>query len=442
MPLWLNAGLVGIFALLVWRMAKDNACALMPIASISLVLAWQGISIAYLESGVYSPELMLTSHPTGGTARYVGAIVSFLGVYWIVFRTMVSRRWLAQCSCPPERMERAARLALPIILLTLAATFVLLCYAPREAIDSRSKFLLENPVLMRDRLLDYQPYLALILGFATGITQRAGTRALGYSTLLLMLLVLYLYGNKFSGITETFFLFSMPFVALLKMYPVDRRVWGVTARRQGLLVTAALLIAVTEGQVREIKYLQSTGGEGGYLLERVFILQGGIWWITDDQAVNGVYQPGLREFAEFVRGEHYFQDSSLMYLMTRAIGYDLTYKIFMFDDSLFTGTFPAIFYEIGGRGGPVLFSALTGLIVAVAAGYATRKILRGQALLALLACGIFLPLDNLASAAEFTPLLSLGLLAKFGLVLLVESMTLMRSFARISTPGDPVAETI
>jgi len=85
---------------------------------------------------------------------------------------------------------------------------------------------------------------------------------------------------------------------------------------------------------------------------------------------------------------------------------------------------------------------LTGLIVALAAGYATRKILRGQALLALLACGIFLPLDNLASAAEFTPLLSLGLLAKFGLVLLIESMTLMRSFPRLSLLGDPVAETV
>jgi hypothetical protein len=199
-------------------------------------------------------------------------------------------------------------------------------------------------------------------------------------------------------------------------------------RRQILIGTAVLLLIITGGLLRQIQYLQSSGSETAgiqYIAERVFVLQGGIWWNTDNSAVHGLYQPGFKEFADFVRGEGYFTGSSLKYLMSRAIGYDLTNKIFTIDNALFTGTFPAIFYEIGGRFGPVLFGALSGAIIAVFAGYATRKVLQGQVLLTIVALGIYLPISNIAAAAEFTPLASLGLLAKIGVVACLELRNLM-----------------
>ena len=424
----LNIALVGIFVALAWRMYKDNSYALMPVASVALILTWQGLSVAYLETGVYSPELMLTTYQTGATLRYVLAIVSFLLSYWLVFRWLVSHRWIAVQKCSMRRLESAERFALPLLVICLIAIVVLLGYAPRGEFDSRSKYLVENPIYLRDRLLDFEPYIALILGYATGVTSSTRIRLLGYFSLLLMLLMLYLYGNKFSAISETAFFFCMPFVALANFRPMDRRVFGLTMRRQILIGTAVLLLIITGGLLRQIQYLQSSGSETAgvqYIAERVFVLQGGIWWNTDNSAIDGVYQPGFKEFAEFVRGEGYFKGSSLKYLMSRAIGYDLTNRIFTVDNALFTGTFPAIFYEIGGRFGPVLFGTLSGAIIAVFAGYATRKVLQGQVLMTIVALGIYLPISNIASAAEFTPLASLGLLAKIGLVACLELRNLM-----------------
>jgi hypothetical protein len=438
MALPLNIALLGIFVAILWRMYKDTPYALMPIASIVLVLTWQGVSVAYLETGVYSPELMLATHRTGATLRYVAAISSFVLAYWVVFRGMLSRRWLAGHQSDVRSLEKADRLAAPLILIGLGAMVALLAWAPRGDIASRSQFLVQNPVYLRDRLLDYQPYLALILGYATGVALKARTRILGYMTLLLMLTVLYLYGNKFSGITEAFVFFCVPFVALVKFRPMDRSVFGLSVKRQALIATMALTMLVVAGLVRQIQYFQIMGSEktgAQYLAERVFVLQGGIWWNTDNSAIHGLYEPGFKQFIHFVQEEKYFPDSSLMYLMTRAIGYDLTYKIFTFDNSLFTGAFPAIFYEIGGRYGPIVFSGLTGAIIALSAGYVARKILLGQVLLALVAFGIYLPFSNLASAAEFTPLLSFGLLAKFAIIGFIELFNLVGTLAEAAKPS-------
>jgi hypothetical protein len=236
-----NIALIGIFVVLVLLMYKGTPYALMPVASIALVLVWQGVSVAYLETGAYSPELMLATYWTGATLRYVLAIVSFLLAYWAVFRLIVSRSWIKAHQGNALSLTNAERFAAPLIFACLIGILVLLCYAPRGAIDSRSKFLVENPVFLRDLLLGYQPYLTLVLGYATGITSKPRTRLLGYVSLLLMLSVLYLYGNKFSAVVETFFFFFLPFLALLKFRPFDRSLFGWTMRRQVAAACAVLI---------------------------------------------------------------------------------------------------------------------------------------------------------------------------------------------------------
>jgi hypothetical protein len=430
MSLLFNFALVGLLAVIAWLMFRDSPCALLPIASITLVLVWQGTSIAYLESGAYSPELMLATYSTGATLRYAIAVGIFLLAYWFTFRSLMSPRWLAARKNAEQRLQRAERFAMPMIMACLLLIVVLLAYAPRATVDSRSKFLVENPIFLRDQILNYQPYFTLILGYATGITSRSRVRAFGYLILFLLLLTLFLYGNKFSGILESFFFFCMPFLALTKLRPMDRVVFGLTVRKQILVAVAGMAVLISAGLFRQLQYARQTGAESAgtaYLTERVFVLQGGIWWNTDNLAIHGLYKPGFREFLDFTRGENYYSDSSLMYLMTRAIGYDLTYKVFMIDDSLFTGTFPAIFYEIGGRLGPPVLCAFSGIFIAILAAYLTRKILSGQALLVVVAAGLFVPLSNIASAAEFTPLLSLGLLAKFCILVLLEINSFLES---------------
>lgn len=438
MAFWFHLALMAAFASLAWRVFRDNAYTLMPIASITLVLLWQGISVAYLEKGVYSPELMITTYATGATVRYFFAVCSFLLAYWLTFRRVVPQGWVVQLNAESGRTEAAARSAKLMIAVCALLIGILLWYAPRGSIDSRSKFLVENPVYLRDTLLDYLPFIALVLGFASGVARTPKVRGFAYSIFLLMLVMLVMYGNKFSAITEEFFLYCTPYVALARAYPFDRRVLGLTVKRQVLLVTAFLLVAIGIGIVKQIRYLDAThsaNGGTGYLAQRVFVLQGGIFWKTDNDIVHGIYQPGLRQFAEFVKESNYHLDASLMYLMTRAIGYDLTQKIMNIDDSLFTGTFPSIFYVIGGRYGPVILCGLVGLIIGLSAGYMTRKVMRAQMLRALIAFSLFLPLVNLASAAEFTTLLSFGFLAKVVLVGLIELYQMVRALGNPERTG-------
>ncbi len=422
-------------------MAWKSTHAFFPLGSILIVLVWQGISVAYLEVGAYSPELMVETHRSGATFRYVIAICNFILAYWITMRFIVSPAWLGRMDRFEERMVQAARWALPLILASLAAVLLLLLKAPREAVDSRSQYLMLNPDLLRDTLLTYQPLTTLVLGIGTGLARNEKVRTVGICTFIAMIVTMYVYGNKFSEIAETLFYFCTPLAALMRFYPMDRRILGMNLRRQALVIGTIFCFAVTSGIIRQANYLSTTGADAQgsqYLMERVFILQGGIFWSTDNDAIHGKYQPGLREFATFVRDVDYHQDSSLMYLMSRAIGYDLTYKIFTIDNSLFTGAFPAIFYVIGGRYGPFYLCLVIGAGIALITGYCIRKLLSGQVALAIVAFSVFLPIQSLASGAEFTPLLSKGLAAKLVILVVLEAYEMHKRAVKAESPKEAV----
>ncbi len=430
MEFWLDIAAIAALVLLIVCMTRKNPVAFFPIGSVLLVLVWGGISVAYLETGTYAPELMLETHRTGATFRFVLAIALFVLAYWAVFRALLNRKWMSRLDGESARLRSAARLALPMILTALAATLLLAIFVPRETIDSRSQYLLNNPNFLRDKLLAYLPLVTLILGMGCGLARTVRTRSLGYATALLILVVLYLFGNKFSEITEAFFLFCIPLVAMIHAYPMDRSVFGLNQRRQILVAGCALLVLVSMGILRQSNHLQSTYADSNgmqYLFQRIFIAQGGIYWYTDNEIIHEPSQPRLTEFIQFVRDEKYFKNSSLMYLMSQAIGYDPTRKIFTIDNSLFTGAFPSIFFIVGGRYGPFFLCPLTGAIVAAVTAYSLRKMLQGQLLLAILAFSVFVPVQSFASGAEFTGFFTLGMAAKLFLLLTAETYLLSRS---------------
>lgn len=430
MELWLDIAAIAGLVLLIARMIWKNPVAFFPIGSILLVQIWESISVAYLETGTYTPELLLETHRTGATFRFVFAIALFVLAYWATFRALLNRNWKSRLNAQSAKLNSATRLALPMILAALAATLLLAVFVPREAVDLRSRYLHDHPNFLRDELLAYLPTVTLILGLGCGLARTARARILGYTTMLLILTVLYLFGNKFSEITESFFLFCIPLVACIHFYPMDRKVFGMSLRRQMLFAGCAVLALVTMGVLRQINQAQlassDTQGEE-YLMQRVFIAQGGIYWFTDNQIVHGASQPRLAEFLQFVRDENYSKNSSLMYLMSLAIGYDLTWKIFTINNSLFTGAFPSIFFIIGGRYGPFFLCPLVGVIVGAITAYSLRKMLQGQLLLAVLAFSIFAPVQGFASSAEFTGFLSWGFATKLFLLLTAEAYLFSRA---------------
>ena len=73
-------------------MYKINIYSLPPILSALLGFFSAGVSVAYLETGTYSSELMMNTGPTGATARYILSICGFLIFYFFVFNLIVNKK--------------------------------------------------------------------------------------------------------------------------------------------------------------------------------------------------------------------------------------------------------------------------------------------------------------------------------------------------------------
>jgi hypothetical protein len=413
----INFASAGVILLLLWRIGRDNRFAVIPIFLPFLILIWEVVSVAYLELGAYSPELQFTTRQTGATLRLVFALSCFLMAYWLVFRAIVSRKWLAQMPNDTGGSDNVEALAWWMTAAAIATAFLLLANIPPGVLESRSRALVEHPSFLRDKLLAYHPIVGLVLGFAAGVTARSRTRLLSYAGFALHLLTLYLYGNKFSGLLAFVFPFALSFLPLVYRLDRERTVFGLGIGVQVAIASTFVAAMIGMGIYRYFIILESAAH--GYVMTRVFVLQGGMWWFTDYTATHGSYLPGPRSLIDFTVAQNFHPNSGLMYLMTRAIGWNLTKKIFFVDVSLYTGTFPSLFYVLGAAGPPSL-CAFLGVVIGSVSAYLTRKILRLQLWRMLLALTLFLPVFSLLDPGEFTQLYSIAFPVKLAAILLAE----------------------
>ena len=122
---------VPIFIL--YRMFKDNFYSVFPIVIPFISVISIGISVAYLETGVYSSELLLTTRQTGGTVRYVLAISAFLLAYWFIFRLIVSKKWIAYQKKVSQKKHRNEIINKFIVIIGIGIAILLLSYVPKNA---------------------------------------------------------------------------------------------------------------------------------------------------------------------------------------------------------------------------------------------------------------------------------------------------------------------
>lgn len=417
MLVFISCAAIGFLVWFMWRMYRSHPYSIYPILFPCIILVWEGVSVAFLESGVYSPELYITTRWTGATLRYVAALFTFLGAYWIVFHFMVSGKWRERVTkSAPEEAPELVNWA--ICALGLATGLVLLYYMPSGPVESKSKYIVENPQAIRDFVLKYMPFIGFALGFAAANTRNLACRFATYASAVCILGSLVLFGNKFSGLISFFAPMFLTYAAIATFAPAERKLFGLNQKQQAWAGAAALVGIMAFSMAKYLAVADLAGMD--YLIERVFILQGGIWWYTDYQAFFGSYHPGFDAFVEFSRQHDYHKNSSLMYLMSRAIGYDLTYKIFFVDISLYTGAFPAVFYELFGKTGPVVAGAVAGAATGICNAYLVRKILRRQFILAMVAFSLYLPIMSVMDGGEFTQLFSYTLLVKLLVLLIIE----------------------
>jgi hypothetical protein len=201
---------------------------------------------------------------------------------------------------------------------------------------------------------------------------------------------------------------------------MKRPVFGVGLRGQSIFATFFMLFLFAAGIYR---YVSRAGFDiKEYLINRLLVLQGGLWWFTDFNATHGLCQSGMQGFTDFIKSIDYDRNLSLIYLMTKAIGEELTHKIVFIHHNLYTGAFPAIFYEIGGITGPVFFSFLSGIIIALISGYLIRKLIKRQLILVLVAFYIYIPVISILESGEFTHLFSIKTIIKLLTLFWLESV--------------------
>ncbi len=429
--LLLNFLAVGVIPYLLWRMYRSNPYSVLPIIFPVIMLIWQGLSVAYLETGVYSPELLQITQYTAGTLRFVAAIGIFLAAYWFVFERIVSGRMARLKTNNIVIRLTNERFNIVVVLVAGIAGIVLLNGAPSGIVLSRSLYLVENPSFARDLIFKYLPVITFLLGLAAGATRKQTTRSTCFAVLFFHLYILFLYGNKFSGLYGVVSFFVISFVSVTLLIPMQRPVFWVSLRVLVLVALALFCGLITIGISKYIAIDDLVAKE--YLFDRLLILQGGIWWHTDYLANYGTDHPGMEGFLSFMTSVDFHPNTSLMYLMTRAIGHDLTYKIFFLHGSLFTGAFPAIFYEFFGLPSLILFSALSGMGIALISGYMVRKLLKGQLLSLVVAFSLYLPIIIVLDAGEFLQLFSVNFAVKVYALLFVESIYVVNKQICLST---------
>ncbi len=411
-------------------LARKVPFALPALAPVFLFTLWQAVSSAHLESGVYSFELFTRTYATGATWRLVTAFAALILCYWIPFHLYKSPR----ASGSDEGSSGQARLLSPALVAALAcAALIVLWYAPSGPVSSRNQFIAETHSPIRDMVFKYLPLLAFGGGISAALSKNIPLTAAAYASALLSVFSMTRFGHKFSGLLDLLFPFSIPVLIMVFRRTGDKRYIRVLL----LLLSSLLFFSAALSRTAFSSYLDMrregwmemrprlSGASNlevtlNYIKDRVFVLQGGLWWATDRNIITRGERYGLDAMLDYA-GK--MTDKSLApsnaFITEKAIGKEKT-EYLLERYTQYTAAAPAVFYAMAGPAGPVLMYSLSGLILGLASLYICRKIFQAHILRALIAFTLFIPVQNFILAGEPGRLSPRNLAVKALLLLVLE----------------------
>ena len=192
----------------------------------------------------------------------------------------------------------------------------------------------------------YSYYLSVVffLGILLSKTIENGYRKyFVLSQIILVFILTILEGNKFSRIFDISLLLLIAPVVLQKLNNISRK-----AIIKIFLVVSVFFISLVSYHSVIYNYVLSTSESGtilGYLTQRIFVLQGGIWW----KSYNIVITNGIFDFSHLqVEIQNLYSNvqgyTGLKYLMLYTSEGDLVAKLLEKDNGFeYSGASPAIF---------------------------------------------------------------------------------------------------
>ena len=398
-------------------MYKKNIYSLPPILSALLGFFSAGVSVAYLETGTYSSELMMNTGPTGATARYILSICGFLIVYFFVFNLIVNKKWINNQKKTINTNNNDEIFYKVVSLSALGFAISFLSCIPQQIVESRNLYLIDHPNLVRDLIFKYLPFIALYLGLAAGFTKKIFTKLIAYMSLFLILISIYFFGHKASALFSFICTFTISFLVISIPTLKKHSALKMLLKKEILIILVALVYLLSAGTVRYVN--MANYDLPNYLSNRILCLQGGLWWATDLMKANSQSDLNFNNFMNYILSTNYTRNLSLIYLMEKAIGESLTYKIVSEHYNIYTGGFPASFY-IFGTYGPIIFSCLTGLICAFACGLLVKRIIKRQYIVLLFYFYIYLYVIAIIESGEFVQIFTKKFAFYLSVVILAE----------------------
>ncbi len=389
---------------------------------VSFMQAWALISCWYNDTGIYNVELFRFTEQTWATARLAGFYIVFNLGFLLAARFLDKRR--------PVRYDYSLKyvgLRLGKFKLFLYAALVMVGLAvvhnflqngvPLLQGTGRFAYLQEAGALDRV-LITYGPLLAFALGL-WHISERR--RYAGFCVLLLFVVYAVLVGHKFSFLMILLVCYLIPILARRvsrsKDFTLFRWRYVLVA---GSVCAVFLLFAVNTyyrvfGDLADAREL---------LIDRVFAMQGEIWWAVDyDYFVFDRYDPDhwLTELDYCMAADDVSSaDVGLRYLMLQVIGPDKSYA--MFDRGyLYTMAYPAILVATFPYLLAVLLQLAAGITFVALIYYLHYSLIYKHYLRALVAVLIVMPFVTTILTGNLFVFLSAGMIFKALLLLLLES---------------------
>jgi hypothetical protein len=423
--------------ILFFIIVKRNKYSIMPLITIFPLIYWQIISVAYLEIGCYSFELNTITHFTGATLRFVIYFSLFLIFYSYTFNFLFSKY------IPKVEIKKPVIINKNIFFIffhfsMLLVLLILFYYSPDQIPESPALFLSENKIYIRDFILKYLVIINFIFGILILHNQKNIFIFLTYIEEIILVFILSKFGHKFSYIIDVLFPFIFVlFILIINKFKEHKLIIKHVIGLFFLFIFSIIIIKQSFGNYIKLHVFgakvfeqssthpkqSSTHPEQSstiknYIKIRILILQGGLFWITDKRIFVEKDKTNIKELIKYLKTTKDEQPLNL-FITQKAIGEEKT-KYLIKKKVRYTGSSPAIYYEIFGRYGPLIFFPIIGILLGISFFYCFYKILNGEFLLSILSFSIFVPIYNLTLNGDLTKF-SVNFLIKLLLVFLLEA---------------------
>jgi hypothetical protein len=382
---------------------------------------WSIISSYYNDLGFYNSELFVYTETSYATARLALFYIVFNLGFWLT-GLMIGKR-----STPKIRYNfpNDSIFFFPSKEIIKAIYIISFCYLIYSfttngipVLGSWDRVYIYNSLdELQKNFLSYGFILIFIIGFLRGIN-----KYVYINDFLLVGFLLYLVsiGNKFSVLLE----FSIIYVTPIWIIFISKASKTFSfPKNLFFLIFAGIFLVII---IALFHYSEGfTNFEAGkqLLIDRIFSLQGHLWWAVDNQVSNsGTYDPEHWVFelrAILTPGSISEDLLGMKYLMSNIISQEEMAKLIE-RGYLYTMAYPAILIASGPYWVGLLFQLFAGAFLFAILSYLANCVCYGRIFPAVIALTIVFPFTSLLGSGVFSTFFRFGILIKFILLAYLE----------------------